>query len=523
MTPLLFGVAAAAGLLLSAGCREKASLLVDAKTRRDFEARILRAVEANKGKTCARPVLRGDAQEGDGTSSAVALVEGSAETRACLKLLDARSTNLQAALFVPAKERPMGYPDRRVSRPFKVGEPGEKVVAAVARACGPVVKRLRMAVRHRHGCSPYLPGLRCTPNWLGVIRAAEAIAASARHLLIHGKVREGVDLLLDLLRFSQDLERGGTSWLVVSIASGVASIAVPLLERAFNQNTGFTTPQLDHWDRQLSVLLNSEPHPSTSVRGEYQSVTLETVLPQFAGQGWKPPGTGCVVKMEAPRTSRRERYSVAAWQDVWALHALVYEQIAKDMGLVCPSSASPMFCDQALTRLAERYKRQGASAFARLQSRLTSAKAQRRDPGLPALLELPGVNARYLRIQSRRRVSIAGLCLSVSYRRLAEESGKCPARAAFDAAPLKSRRHDPYSGGQLLVRQSIPGRFVVSSPELTEAAGLDKAPAVVVSCQPKTSPNPAPLPGMTAPPGVDPRPAVPRPAKPAASPSSAKH
>jgi hypothetical protein len=362
----------------------------------------------------------------------------------------------------------------------------------VVRACGPVVERLRTAVRRRNGCSPYLPGLRCSQTWLGTLRAGEAVAASARQLLISGKAQQGVELLLDLLRFSQDLERGGTSWLVTSVSSGLVVIAVPLLEQAFNEVDGLTDSQLKDWERQLSVLLNSEPHPSASVRGEYQSVTLETVLPQFAGQGWKPPGTGCVVKMKAPKESRRKRHSISAWQDVWALHALVYEQIAKDMGLVCPSSASPMFCDQALTRLAAQYRRQGASAFTRLQSRLTSAKAQRRNPGLSALLELPGVNATYLRIQSIRRVSIAALRLSAAYRRLAVRTGTCPSRPAFDAAPLKSRRHDPYSGGQLLVRRSAPGRFVVSSSELTKAAGLDKAPAVVVSCRPKSKPKPKP-------------------------------
>jgi hypothetical protein len=466
----------------AAGCKKKPDLLVDIKERRAFQTRIEVAVRANTQRQCPRPVLRGEPSEGAVAPGIVALVEPTATTKRCLEAVRQRQPALAAELFYPSKQRPMGYPDRYVSRPFTGVGPGLAVVA-VARACGAVVDSLRKSVSMRDGCSPYRPGVRCSLRWIGVLRASKAVVAQARVALVNGRRRKGLELLVDLLRLSQDIERGGASWRVSNVAHGVAEIAVPLLEQALSESTGLTPAILAGVKRQLSVLLNSEPHPAGALRGEYLSVILETMLPQFAAKSWRPPGPGCVVRMAAPQASRRERRSLEAWKDVWALQALVYEQIARDMGLVCPNSATPQFCEQALVRLASRYRKLGARAFPRLQSRLSSATARRRDPGFAALMALPGSNARQVRIQSGRRVALAGLLLSAAYRELVLQRGACLGVAVFDEEPLKSLRRDPYSAKQLTVKQVAPGRFLVQSPALAQTTGLAKAPAVVISCR----------------------------------------
>ncbi len=470
-------------LWFGAGCKKKPDLLVDVKERRSFERRVKLAVQANVKKRCPRPVLRGEPTDGAAARNIVGLVEPTSATRRCMEVVRRRQPALGAALYYPSKLRPPGYPDRYVSRPFAGVTQGEVAVVAAARACGGAVEQLREAVSRRDGCSPYRPGVRCSAKWIGLLRVSKGVAAQARLALINGRKRKGLTLLLDLMRLSQDLQRGGTSWRVSNIAHAVAEVALPLLEQALNETTGFTSVLLADLRRQLSVLLNSEPHPAGALRGEYLSVILETLLPQFATKGWKVPGVGCVVKMSAPKESRRERRSVEAWKDVWALHALVYEQIARDMGLVCPASATPQFCAQALTRLASRYRKLGARAFPRLQSRLSSATARRRDPGFAALMALPGANARLVAIGAGRRVALAGLVLSAAYRELVVERKACLGVSVFDEEPLKSLRRDPYSAKRLSVVQVAPGRFLVQSPAMKKAAGRAKAPSVVISCR----------------------------------------
>ncbi len=475
---LLLGI-----VIAVSGCRKKPDLLVDIKERRAYQTRVEAVVKANAARRCPRPVLRGQAQDGTAAPDIIALVESAATTRGCVEAVRRRQPALGAALFYPSKQRPTGYPDRYVSRPFVGAGQGAVAVVAVARACGGAVKSLRRSVVRRDGCSPYRPGVRCTGQWIGVLRVAKGVAAQARLALINGRKKKGLQLLLDLLRLSQDLERGGTSWQVTNVAHDLAGVALPLLERALNETAGFTAALLVDVKRQLELLINSEPHPAGALRGEYLSMILETVLPQFAAKSWKPPGPGCAVKMAAPKANRRKRRSVEAWKDVWALHALVYEQIARDMGLVCPASASPQFCAQALQRLATRYKKMGARAFPRLQSRLSSATARRRDPGFFALMALPSTNARQVANQSRRRVALAGLLLSAAYRELVVARNACLGIAVFDEEPLKHLRRDPYSGRQLVVKQILEGRFLVRSKALASTAGLAKAPAIVISCR----------------------------------------
>lgn len=470
-------------VLLAAGCRKKPELLVDIKERRSFQTRVEAAVKANTQQKCPRPVLHGEAANGPAAPHMVTLAEPTPATKRCLEVVRQRQPALVAALFYPSKQRPTGYPDRFISRPFDGVGQGEVAVVAVARACSVAVVRLGKFVSKRDGCSPYRPGVRCNDKWIGLLLVAKGVAAQARLALINGHKRKGLRLLLDLMRLSQDLERGGTSWMVTNVASGVAEIALPLLERGLSETAGFTPAILADVRRQLSVLLNSEPHPAGALRGEYLSVILETVLPQFAGKSWRPPGTGCGVKMPAPKANRRKRRSVEAWKDVWALHALVYEQIARDMGLVCPASATPQFCAQALGRLTARYRKMGARAFPRLQSRLSSATARRRDPGFGALMDLPATNARLVAAQSQRRVALAGLLLSTAYRQLVFQRKACLGMAVFDEEPLKSLRRDPYSGGRLAVVELAQGRFLVQSPDLKKIAGLVKSHGVVISCR----------------------------------------
>jgi len=467
----------------AAGCRKKPDLLVDIKERRSFQSRVQAAVRANHEQRCPRPVLSGEANDSRAAPFIVSLAESTPASKRCLEVVRQRQPALVAALFYDDKQRPTGYPDRFVSRPFHGVGQSEVAVVAVARACGVAVERLRKFVSTRDGCSPYRPGVRCNAKWISVLLVAKGVAAQARQALINGRKRKGLHLLLDLLRLSQDLERGGTSWMVSNVAHGVAEIALPLLERALSETAGLTPAILADVSRQLSVLLNSEPHPAEALRGEYLSVILETVLPQFAPKSWRPPGVGCEVKMPAPKASRRERRSVEAWQDVWALHALVFEQIARDMGLVCPASATPQFCVQALERLTVRYEKLGARSFPRLQSRLSSATARRRDPGFAELMGLPGSNARLVAMGSRRRVFLAGLLLSTAYRELVLQRKACLGVAVFDEEPLKSLRRDPYSDKRLAVVQVAQGRFLVQSPDLIRSAGADKAPAVVISCR----------------------------------------
>lgn len=467
----------------AAGCRKKPDLLVEIKERRSFQTRVEAAVKANQMQRCPRPALRGEPTNGTAAPDIVSLVEPTSATKRCQEVVRRRQQALGAALFYSSKQRPTGYPDRFVSRPFAGAGQGEVAVVAVARACGAAASRLRKSVSRRDGCSPYRPGVRCSANWIGLLRVAKGVAAQARLALINGRKQKGLRLLLDLLRLSQDLERGGTSWMVTNVARGVADIALPLLEQALSETVGLTPAILAGVKRELSVLLNSEPHPADAVRGEYLSVILETVLPQFAAKSWKPPGTGCEVKMPAPKASRRERRSVEAWKDVWALHALVYEQIARDMGLVCPASATPQFCAQALARLASRYKKLGARAFPRLQSRLSSAKARRRDLGFAALVALPAANARLVAIASGRRVGLAGLLLSAAYRELVLQRKACLGIAVFDEEPLKTMRRDPYSAKELSVVRLAQGRFLVQSLALNNTAGLAQPPAVVISCR----------------------------------------
>ena len=110
-----------AGLLVvsvaAGGCEDKAKLGAGGKPRLTtdeeldkLEQGLLKRIERNKGLSCTRPVLRGEAAAGKAGPDLIAVVEGAEDTQACLDGLEKHSELLFEAMDLPDGQTLEGWP-----------------------------------------------------------------------------------------------------------------------------------------------------------------------------------------------------------------------------------------------------------------------------------------------------------------------------------------------------------------------------------------------------------------------------
>lgn len=165
-----------------------------------LEARSSELTAGLRHLDCERPVLRGPATPGDGTA-------------AVRELLLGEHGDCYAAVGEPAAD------------------------AEIRRRCAAAIDALVAAVRHESVCGPTVTLSVFDDRVSGVVlqvgRLAKAVAIEARHRRESGDPRQAAELVLDAIRLTQDVRRGGATLLEETAATSalrtLVSAAGPLL------------------------------------------------------------------------------------------------------------------------------------------------------------------------------------------------------------------------------------------------------------------------------------------------------
>ncbi|MBN2497166.1 MAG: hypothetical protein JXR96_21415 [Deltaproteobacteria bacterium] len=467
----------AAACLLAAGCKEEGQprqRLVSEAEMDALKQDIQKTVERNRSRKCPRAVLRGEPLDGPAADDILAVVEGAADTRACLNELKEHNDLLDEAHSYPRGQVPTGFP-YRLNRTAKPQPEAPEQLLALERACEPIVQRIQKATRHPDACSPFLPGLRGQPSLISAVRAMRVASVKARRLVAKGETEQGFELLLDVVRFSQDLCRGGASLLETMVAAtGVAS-ALAVLEHSLNRPEPIDAARLAQIDDELAALIVTHVHPAEYLRGEVEAMSIEYLADDRRARGKQG-------EHPALKTA-----GVDVRDDIALSHMAMHE-LGEEVLSGCKPSDPPIRCTGHIRKLAARYaenKEDHETVKTLLKSALSKDKTipiRRRIIDILKSMAAPA-HDRYLVRDGQIRFQLAALRLHAAYRRLAESSKTCPELAAFDAPPLSERRTDPYSGEAVRIEQLGPGKFVLRSPvPLGKQGGENAEPAMFIDC-----------------------------------------
>lgn len=450
---------------------------------RAAEKEFLDVAKANAAKSCVRPVLRGAPLPGRAAEDIIAVVEKAGKKDSCYSSLrTARDFDVFDFCYDHTGSSEDGFPGRRlcaVRAPKSIDAEHRangqsdinrrSDVDAVRQDCAPAVAGIGRAVAHEDACSPYLPGVRHVERHSDKFRyLASWVAAEALERAGAGEPRQAAESLLDLIRFDQDLHRGGigSSHLDYDESARVPAAswgAVSALERILNRKEPLGAPLLAQIDRELAALIASELRPYELLAGEAPSTAMYAALPMVHGPRWSPPG----VRVGQPSEPTAQRVRLGG-QWLVALHGLrLFFETA------CRPGDSDLACFERMTALVADARgllpRERKSIRRWLEWIVDSAAAPPDGyTSLSLIVEAGEDYADRVREHGQTRFYLGALRLLARYRALAEETGACPGIEAFDRPDLADARSDPYSGRPLKVEEIGAGRFVVSSPAKLE-------------------------------------------------------
>jgi hypothetical protein len=430
----------------------------------------LAIAKSNASKSCPRPVLRGEPLPGKAAEDIIAVVEAQGEADPCDKafehmeeifLLEYCTDNSGAAEDGFPRRRLCAIPPWRPAR----GSLNRDVFDRDCAQCAPVLESLARAVAHEDACSPYLPGVRGVVGGYGerLPRLASLIASSALDAAAEGKMQKAAESLLDLIRFSQDFRRGGTSMIEPMTAAHVSPAAISALEQLLDRNEPLGAPLLAQIDGELAALLASEPHLSESLEGFTATTALYTILPMVLGPRWTPPGK---TVGELRRPAGRDTHDGGHYLVDLHMARLAHRES-------CGPEDSYLACAEKMQALAARVAalvqvdRKDPRGWLDWLHNPTTAPPRWHGPWELAVLTLDDY-IDDVREHGQTQFYLGALRLLAKYRALAEETKTCPWIEAFDRTELADARIDPYSGKPLRVQEIGVGRFVVSSPEKLE-------------------------------------------------------
>ncbi len=486
----------ALGLLL-VGCKQEAStatapdenelleeIIPDSDIER-MEFEVLVAARQNATRTCPRPVLRGKALPGTADELLDALVRQEALPRKCAALLADEerfgfdlhpySDVIMGTLFAIPESFDSDKAHFRVTFPprplFEVAE--TKKTERLRKACQPAWKKLQQAVRHQEACSPYRVGLRNQlPPMIGTIRLGKLALLEASVRAKAGNYRSAFWLLVDLIRFGQDLSRGRTNLIVPMI--GLHALGIPalmILQNLLNTPARIAPATLEQLQRQLTLLQEHMPHGISLVQGDHLSIMLMDLMPMAKPEGWTPMGGG-YADSAGVVISPEERH-LARLAVLFGYHRF------KKLQTLCRDSRWPADCTRELRTYEKRVRAGSISGEGapksftdqKLGSKIASIlidygkdgdKEMTRDR-LSRFMEseLTPVNSQDLRVAGRVLFALAVLRLHVEFRLVFSRTGGCPSLKDFERPPLSRLRLDPYAGKPMKIESVGKNRFEI--------------------------------------------------------------
>jgi hypothetical protein len=137
--------------------------------------------------------------------------------------------------------------------------------------CAGVDTAIQALLQHGSGCTahPFFFARGDAPNTGGI---EEAMFLLARARIHAGRLQEGVELVLDVIRLAQDLTRGAPSLLTAHEGLLLQSEAVEQLNALLASDLPWTGAMLDELARQAQVLVSTMPEPTAWFAYEALSV-----------------------------------------------------------------------------------------------------------------------------------------------------------------------------------------------------------------------------------------------------------
>lgn len=432
-----------------------------------LEVHLLAEIEDNRTRTCVRPVLRGRSAAGPADADIVSVVEGDEGLRECYEFIQ----QFEASVFGPpdaANERQTG------------------LMARFSKICASLPPAIERATAHDVACSPYLPGRRPLPG----LRAPQRALRAARHLaalvVLSDRAGEAADRFLDIVRFAQDLGRGGGPMVMTMLATStireILSNDLPQL---------LARPELSDEDlvrirRGLGQLIETEPSLQRSIAADTTLLAYEAGLPLLRGPGWAPPGGYSAGNPALPADYEPDLLPlITPGQERRFILAAIME-LGRRHREACPESATLAECYLGLRAMTE------------------ALRVQRSVPGWLRVLRILaapspwGAWLRHLTELVQEMVSVpfetyvpgyavrsfllAALRLQVAVIQEARRTGRCPTAEDLATPEWRDRIRDPATGGALVLRIGEGGGIVVESRAPIWQAAEVSPPVLPIRC-----------------------------------------
>lgn len=470
--------------------------LVSREEHLQLRAALLAELRQSVARSCQRPVLGGEPRAGRADDELTALAEPTGSLARCVQLVTRHRPALRRALFLekpPASRPAQALPWARADPPAALrGTLGE-----VATACRTLPSRLAAAGRFGDACSPYLPGRRRLPDLVPILRLGLATVVLARERAASREEEAALRLLLDGMRFGQDLCRGGTPW-IWPLVTGAAltDLVATAAELLATRPLGAAT--LERLDRWLTLLDQGEPPLVSYVSGELLFVELDSYLLPLLPAGQAPPG-GWPLDWSRQRAAARRRFKGRSAAFLWSeqqgvlLGWLAHRGLAARLRRRCAPPRGVIDCFRALREKERRAAAVGPELQARLDQ-LVSGVASRfdrfavREAAIALLADTARSRASvYLRRVAARPFYLMALRLHVAVLRHALAHGWPTVASVRSLAPA---RRDPVTGAPVVVERCRRGFLIY--PAWREMQGAASAPAAplryLIARPPRRSP-----------------------------------
>ncbi|HEY5933010.1 MAG TPA: hypothetical protein VIU61_00150 [Kofleriaceae bacterium] len=284
-------------------CSAKARLVSEADVTK-YEADLLRRLDANAKRVCARKPLRGAPAPGSASGDLFAFHSTTGELARCLGVLtELARTDLRAQ--IENRTRP---------------------VLDFDEACGATIESaMHRATSYGDACSPFQIGVRPQPDtFLRVLRIADAMGLRARTAAARNQPGAGLWLSLETVRFAQDYARGHTPLLNNAIGKAMSETALHHAQAILLEQRAIGAAQLGELAAAVDALIASEPPIADALQAEREYTELYFGLVPLKPVTWPVPGgwidgLGDRTKIveaahrEAPSFSRHPRDGAAMW------------------------------------------------------------------------------------------------------------------------------------------------------------------------------------------------------------------
>jgi hypothetical protein len=459
---------------------------LDAETKARLEeirAKALAMEAENRGLVCERPVLRGEPLDGPAGPVISSIMDLGGELGECNDLVRELREEGKSLDLADSTEDEASFD---IYKPHKdLDDPvwDSESFVSIEEKCTVLVEAIQRAVRHVDACSPYLDGQKCLVyRHVDLIRLMDAIEIIVVRKIRRGETREAFELMLDVMRFGDDLGRGGADWFAWSLG-GMGRIRIGrLMQQVLNSDLVRLDPaMLEQVDGEIALLVETAPLPFKGMRDAMVSSWLMEWWRGF-GEGEEDIPFALACWKEHPPEERSYQESMR----LKAEEACEDELLEQDLDLVadmliwewelierlmeaCPTGSPPRTCWESMERGAEEH-----ADFTALEGRTFRTCGWSSEKGWHPT-EYVGESRRgsfqldlysfWIKGHRRSQFLLQELRLLVAFRMMLERDGVCPSRDAFDEEPLVGLRDEATSGKTIYVHEEGPGLYYLQFDE----------------------------------------------------------